>query len=129
VATPQADFNQPAKWTVTIDNGDDAPLEINLVRLQMLERRLCFDAAPGAGYTLYYGDAALAAPRYDYATLFRPQANAAQVQAGPEQPNPTYQPRPDDRPFTEKHPALLWVALALVVVLLGLIAIRSVKVA
>lgn len=129
VAAPQADFNVPAKWTVTIDNGDDAPLQINSVRLEMLERRLCFDAAAGAGYTLYYGDAALAAPRYDYATLFTPQANAAQVQTGPEQPNPTCQPRPDDRPFTEKHPALLWVALGLAVVLLGFIALRSAKAA
>jgi len=127
VEAPQADFNAPTKWAVTIDNGDDAPLQIDSVRLQMLERSLCFDAAAGAGYTLYYGDAALAAPRYDYATLFTPQANAAEVQAGPEQPNPTYQPRPDDRPFTEKHPALLWVALVLAVVLLGFIALRSAK--
>ncbi len=129
VEAPQADFNAPTKWTVTIDNGDDAPLQIDSVRLQMLERSLCFDAAGGAGYTLYYGDAALKAPRYDYATLFTPQANAAEAQAGPEQPNPTYQPRPDDRPFTEKHPALLWVALGVVVVLLGFIALRSAKAA
>ena len=129
VAAPQADFGVPARWTVTIDNGDDAPLQIDSVRLEMLERRLCFDRAAGASYTLYYGDAALAAPRYDYATLFTPQANAAQVQTGPEQANPTYQPRPDDRPFTEKHPALLWVALGLAVVLLGFIAMRSAKAA
>jgi Protein of unknown function (DUF3999) len=127
VNAPQEDFNQPAKWTVTIENGDDAPLQIDSVRLQMLERRLCFDAAAGANYALYYGDAALEAPRYDYATLFTPQANTVQVQAGPEQPNPTFQPRPDDRPFTEKHPALLWVALGLAVVLLGFIALRSAK--
>jgi hypothetical protein len=47
------------------------------------------------------------------------------IAAGAEQPNPAYQPRPDERPFTEKHPALLWLALVAVVVLLGAIALRS----
>jgi hypothetical protein len=46
---------------------------------------------------------------------------------GAETANPAYQPRPDLRPFTEKHPALLWMALILVMVLLGAVAIRSVK--
>ena len=50
-----------SKWTVTVDNGDDAPLAITEVKLEMAERRLCFDAAPGASYTMMYGDAALRA--------------------------------------------------------------------
>jgi hypothetical protein len=33
------------------------------------------------------------------------------------------------RPFTEKHPALLWAILGAVILLLGLIALRSVKTA
>ena len=37
--------------------------------------------------------------------------------------------RPDSRPFTERHPALLWVALAIVILLLGAVAFRSAKVA
>ena len=37
-----------ATWTVTVDNGDDAPLAITDVKLEMTERRLCFDAAAGA---------------------------------------------------------------------------------
>ena len=93
----------------------------------MLERNLCFDAESNGIYLLMYGDPALAAPRYDYAKLFTPQANASRIAAGPEQPNPAYQPRPDARPFTEKHPALLWIALAAVIALLGLIALRSAK--
>lgn len=127
VDAPWSDFNTPTKWSVTIENGDDAPIQISSVRLEMLERDLCFEAAAGAGYALYYGDAALAAPQYDYATLFARQANAAHAVVGPEQANPAYEPRPDDRPFTEKHPTLLWIALALVVALLGLVAVRSAK--
>ncbi len=127
VDAPQVDFDGPAKWTVTIENGDDAPIQITAIRLEMTEHELCFDAAAGDPYTLYYGDSALATPQYDYATLFVPAANASAAQLGAETANPAYQPRPDVRPFTEKHPALLWIALVLVMVLLGAVAVRSVK--
>ena len=93
----------------------------------MIERSLCFDATAAAAYTLYFGDPALASPRYDYATLFAHEPNAAKAALGPEQPNPTWHPRPDPRPFTERHPALLWIALIAVVALLGAIALRSAR--
>jgi hypothetical protein len=118
-------FDLPAKWTVTVDNGDDAPVAFSAVRLEMLERKLCFDAAAGAQYKLDYGDAALEQPRYDYARLFVAQPGAAQATAGAEQDNPGYRPRPDARPFTERHPVLLWVALIVVVGVLGAIALRT----
>ena len=127
VDAPQVDWDTPAKWTVTIDNGDDAPLSIGSVQLEMVERDLCFEVAAGAAYTLYYGDAALAAPRYDYATLFAPQKDAAKATAGPELTNAAFEPRPDQRPFTERHPALLWVGLVLVIAMLGAVALGSVK--
>lgn len=128
VEAPFVDFGRwGSSWTITIDNGDDPPVEWQSVRLEMTERQLCFDAARGAAYTLFYGDTALTAPRYDYATLFMPDKNAAQAALGPEQANPDYRPRPDERPFTEKHPALLWAALVLVVVLLGGVALRTAK--
>ncbi len=127
VSAPQVDFDGPAKWTITIENRDDAPIQITSIGLEMLERKLCFDAAVGAAYTLYYGDSALTAPQYDYATLFALQQNPVAAQLGAETANPAYQPRPDERPFTEKHPALLWVALVLVIALLGLVAFRSFK--
>ena len=127
IDAPQAAFETPAKWTIAIDNGDDVPLTLQSVRLQMLERDLCFEAAGSGSYTLFYGDGALAAPRYDYATLFVAQADAAKVAAGTEIGNAAYEARPDVRPFTEKHPALLWVALVLVIGLLGVIALGSVK--
>ena len=127
VDPPVSATSDATEWVVKIDNGDDAPLALQSVRLEMLERTLCFDATPGANYTVYYGDSALAAPRYDYAALFTPEVNAARVALGPEKNNPDYRPRPDQRPFTERHPGLLWTALVLVVVLLGGIALRSAK--
>jgi len=127
VDSPAATLDTPAHWTVTVENGDDPPLQFAAVRLEMLERDLCFDAAPGSAYTLYYGDPALLVPQYDYARLFAAQASAPVATTGPEQSNPQFEPRPDQRPFTERHPALLWIALAAVILLLGGIALRSAK--
>ncbi|MGC2619608.1 MAG: DUF3999 family protein [Acidobacteriaceae bacterium] len=128
IDAPWRNSDTPATiWTITIDNGDDPPLPLNSVRLEMAARELCFDAMPGVNYTLFYGDPALSAPRYDYAKLFMPAANAALATLGPELQNPRYQPRPDVRPFTERHPALLWAALVLVVAVLGIVALRTAK--
>jgi hypothetical protein len=125
IDAPQSDSATPSKWIITVENGDDAPVKFQLVQLQMLQRKLCFEAATNAQYTLYYGDPALNSPRYDYATLFVSQPSVAQVSASPEQPNPAHQPRPDTRPFTEQHPWLLWAALIGVIALLGLISLRT----
>jgi hypothetical protein len=127
IDAPGMEFGTASKWKVTIDNGDDRPLALQSVRLEMLERSLCFDAAAGGQYMLYYGDPVLDSPRYDYARLFAAQANAPQAAAGPEQLNVAFHSRPDQRPFTEKHPSLLWIALVAVVLLLGVIAMRSAK--
>lgn len=127
VEAPQVDFDGSAQWTVTIENHDDPPIQMNSVRLEMLARRLCFDATAGSAYALYYGDSSLGAPIYDYASLFVLQQNPLAAQLGPESGNPAYQPRPDQRPFTEKHPILLWGALILVIASLGVVALRSFK--
>jgi hypothetical protein len=128
VGAPWVDLGDAGStWTVTVDNGDDVPLAITDVKLEMVERRLCFDAAAAAQYTLMVGDAALAAPRYDYATLFAPAADAAVATLGAEKENPEYRARPDERAFTERHPGLLWVALVGVVFVLGVVAVRTAK--
>jgi hypothetical protein len=124
---PREVFDTPSRWTITIKNGDDPPLSLQSVRLEMRERMLCFEAPANAAFTLRYGDPALAAPQYDYARLFSPQANPLQAVAGLERSNPAWQPRPDERPFTEKHPMLLWAALIGVILLLAGIAFKSGK--
>lgn len=129
VDAPQYYFDGSAKWTITIENHDDVPIQNLSARLEMLEWRLCFDAAAGAAYTLYYGDPALTPPQYDYASLFVMESNPVVAQLGAEVSNAAWQPRPDERPFTEKHPILLWIALVLVIGLLGAVAFRSFKTA
>jgi len=125
VPSPQSE--SATKWTVTIDNGDDAALMPETVRLEMVERSLCFEAIASRQYTVFYGDSALTAPRYDYAKLFVAQPDPMSVSAGAESQNAAFQQRPDARPFTEKHPALLWAALIAVVTVLGGIALQSAR--
>jgi hypothetical protein len=127
VEIPIGGRDETATWTITIDNGDDAPLRIESARLEMVERDLCFDANASGSMTLYYGDGALAPPHYDYGVLTVAQTNAIAVVAGAETANPDYQPRPDERPFTEKHPWLLWAALCVVIVVLGGVTLRTIK--
>ena len=113
---------------IIIHNGDDVPLKITGARLQQYERRIYFDADAGAQPKLYYGDAQLDAPVYDYAKLFQKNTNAEQKQLGAEEVNTAFTGRPDDRPWSERHPAVLWLAIIAAVLILGGVALRSMKV-
>ena len=112
---------------IIIYNGDDPPLKLTSARLQQLERRLYFDAPASGQITLYYGDDKLEPPVYDYAKLFLLARDAGPAQLGAEQANSAYTGRPDERPWTERHPAVLWIAIVAAVLVLGAIAVRSMK--
>jgi hypothetical protein len=127
VAIPQRQTSEASLWTISIDNGDDRPLPIETARLEMVERDLCFDAQSGSSLDLYYGDHALNAPRYNYAALTEVQPHPAVAELGPEAANPIWQPRPDPRPFTERHPWLLWVALCVVIGLLAWLTMQTAR--
>jgi len=114
---------------VAIENGDDPPLKLSSARLQQLERRLYFDPPAAAPLTLYYGDEKLEPPVYDYAKLFLLAKDAAPAQLGGEETNAADTGRPEDRQWTERHPAVLWIAIVAAVLILGAIALRSMKTA
>jgi len=113
----------PEILKVIIHNGDDPPLKTTGVRLQQYQRRIYFNSASAP--RIYYGDEKLSAPEYDYAKLFQKDARAAQAELGPEQTNTAYTGRPDERPWSERHPALLWIAVIAAVVILGAMALKS----
>jgi uncharacterized protein DUF3999 len=115
------------RLTVNIDNGDDPPLPIRQIRPQSVERRLCFEPQGKTSLRLYYGDEKLAAPVYDYAKLFHEDASATPAQLGSETANASYTTRPDERPWSEKHKAVLWAAMLLAVAVLGSLAFRGLK--
>ena len=110
---------------LTIQNGDDAPLALHAITLQMLERQVCFLRRAGTSYVLRYGDPALGGPEYDLSPLQAALANASLSALGPERALTPETNR--GIPFTERHPALLWLALILVVGTLGFVALRSAR--
>jgi hypothetical protein len=117
------------RLTVTIDNGDDPGLTFDSVQPQSIERRLYFEPPGEAVLNLYYGDQRLAAPVYDYAKFFKADPRAAKARLSTGVHNPAYSGRPDDRPWSERHRALLWTAMLLAVAVLAGLAIRSLKAA
>ena len=126
-ATLGSNLQSAAQVEVTVDNGDDRPLPIKSVRLEMRERKLCFDAASIAPLTLFYGDPTLSAPQYDYARTLSLNSKIQAARVGAEQQNPVYTPRPDTRPATERHPELVWIVFLAAICVLAVIALRSTR--
>jgi len=123
-----ANLQRAAKVEVTVENGDDQPLPIASVRLEMRQRKICFEAPESGSLALFYGDGELAAPVYDYARLFVTSRTALVAELGPEALNANYRaPTAQLRSFAERHPELLWIALIEAICELGLVAIRSAK--
>ena len=112
------------RLTVTVQNGDNPPLGILAVQPLALERRVYFDPQGKRLLKLYYGDAKLPAPVYDYARFFRKDV-AAEAMLGAETLNAAYTGRSDERPWSERHKGILWAAMLLAVLALGVLAIRG----
>jgi hypothetical protein len=113
--------------TINIDNGDNPPLTLSSVQPLTLERRIYFDPAGKSELRLYYGDPGLTAPIYDYARFLHVDASAAQAQLGPGMHNAEYTGRPDERPWSERHSAVLWSAMIAAVLILFVLALRGLK--
>lgn len=110
---------------LTIQNGDDAPLALRNVVLDMRERQVCFLRKPNTSYTLRYGDPLLGAPQYDLSPIEAAAIHVSMSTLGAERVLTPKGKRV--RPFTERYPALLWIALILVVGTLGFVALRSAR--
>ncbi|WP_263408300.1 DUF3999 domain-containing protein [Terriglobus tenax] len=120
-----ANLQSPATVEVTVENGDDQPLPIASIELEMRQRRLCWPAGTAASPVLFYGYKGLPAPVYDYARLFAVGGRQTEATMRAEEPNPVYRETQEKRPLTERYPQLLWLALIGVVGTLGLVALRS----
>ena len=112
---------------ITVDNGDNPPLAISEVELVSVERRVYFDTQGKASLKLYYGDEKLDAPIYDYARFFKADPAAAEAELGQDAHNQAYTGRPDERPWSERHKAVMWLAMILAVIVLAVLAIRGLK--
>ena len=121
-----ANLRNAARVDLAVENGESEPLPLRSVRLEMRQRRICFDgAAKNAPYILMYGDAVLRAPLYNYTRLFTSAVQPIVATLGPEQVNPSFMVRVDRRTYSERHPELPWIALLAVFAVLGSIALRN----
>jgi hypothetical protein len=112
---------------ITVDNGDNPPLAISGVQLLSVERRVYFDPQGKSLFRLYYGDSKLDSPVYDYARFFKADQAAAKAELEPGSHNSAYSGRPDDRPWSERHKAVMWLAMILAVTVLAGLAVRGLK--
>jgi hypothetical protein len=113
-------------YRLRIENGDDPPLRVK-VSAAYVARRLYFDPHGTNQLSLYYGDPKLTEPSYEYARLYKPEDSALAARLGSGRHNPDFMARPDDRPWSERHPAALWTALAVAALVLGGVAIFGLK--
>ncbi|MGH9787678.1 MAG: DUF3999 family protein [Candidatus Acidiferrales bacterium] len=114
---------------VAVFNRNDPPLENLRAQIFSTPRHLVFrpqPAAAGRSYRLLYGNIVAEKPEYELARLLNTEQlqSAPLATLGPEQATLNWA---DPRPWTEQHPWLLWAALALAVVALGALALRSLR--
>ena len=107
-------------------NRDDAPLADLRPELYAIPRRVVFRAEPGRPYRLLVRALARggAAVRSGQLTDVKTLESAAPAAIGAEVVNPAYA---DPAPWTERNQAVLWVALGIAVLVVGALAVRSLR--
>ncbi len=112
---------------VQIYNRDDQPIQLGQIQLEGMVRKVTF-LVPAAGeYWLYYGNPSSHAPSYDLGILLASRAHASEDSwiLGPAEVNPAYHPPPPPKkPWSEKHPAILYTVLGGAVLALGIATLR-----
>jgi hypothetical protein len=114
-----------------IFNGDDRPVPVRSVTLETLERRVKFLPAAAGEYWLYYGDPEAQPPTYDLGTILARRSPAPEVllAAASEQRNPAYRPPPPPlKPWSERHPEVLYGTLAAAILGMGYVTVRLLSV-
>lgn len=114
------------RWRVVVHDRNDAPITDLRATFYTTPRRVVFSQQPGASYRLLYGNARAKVPQYGIARLMDARAieAAAEVTLGAEELNRGWI---DPAPWTERHEVVLWAALAVAAVVLGYLAIRTLR--
>jgi hypothetical protein len=106
---------------LTIDNGDDPPLEGLDVEALARPRTILVSDGFEPPYRLLYGNPSLLAPQYDFAEApiesIDPDS-AAEASLGAEELNPSWEPPEDTRSFSARHPEVIPAVLAIAAVVL-----------
>jgi hypothetical protein len=106
---------------LTIDNGDDPPLEGLDVQALARPRTIVVSDGFEPPYRLLYGNPSLLAPQYDFAEApieSIDAESAAEASLGAEELNPSWEPPEDTRSFSARHPEVIPAVLAIAAVVL-----------
>jgi Protein of unknown function (DUF3999) len=113
-------------WRIEVVNGNDAPLSDAKPSLLTIPYFVVFNTQAGRSYRLLYGNGQATSALYDLARTFDYSTvpNIPLATAGSEELTANYR---DSRPFSERHPVVLWIALLAAVALLGWSAFRALR--
>lgn len=121
------------RWLrLRIRDGDDAPLEITGATAETPRRWIHLRAARSGPHTLYVGDKAGNPPQFDLQQILARETDAPPPRAarfGAIAVNPAFgEPEPDERlPFTERYRGAIGVGLTVLLLGLGVWAVRLIR--
>ena len=121
--------NHQRYMRLRIYNRDDRPLVVRGVTLKVIRTRVKFKPA-GGSYWLYYGNTEAHSPSYDLRDLMAREAPGPEttISVGVEERNPSYREKPAaPKPWSEQHPGILYITLAVAVVGMGTVTLRFLK--
>ncbi len=118
----------PARYfKLVVQNYDDRPVPLKVKHIIALEYSLVVRGS-SSGLRLFFGNTSAQPPHYDIsrALQYIDLQTARPAFLGELAENPDYAPL-DDRPWTERHPVLLWVMFGVVFVVLGFLVLHMVR--
>jgi hypothetical protein len=114
---------------LTFLNADSPPLKINAIEIQGLQRLLIFEGRPDTHYNIYYGNLfEKTKPNYgmEQVILNINIENIDLAQLGIQESNQKFERRPIE-PLSGRYPWLLPSAVAILIIILGMILIRILR--
>lgn len=112
-----------------VRNGEDQPVTVRQAEFDAVEQRVRFLPQVAGEYTLYYGNPKARTPSYDLGIILskRPPEREIVLTAGAQTVTPGYQPDVPAKPWSESHPEVLYVTLALAIAGMGWYCLRFLR--
>jgi hypothetical protein len=110
---------------VRLFHGDDNPLDVRRITATCVEREVTIQPKSAAERWLYYGRPDATAPQYDLGVVLERAVSSVPARAslGVQQANPAYEST-SSKPWTERHPTVIYTVLGLAVLGLIVVALR-----
>jgi Protein of unknown function (DUF3999) len=112
---------------VEVINGNDQPLHNARLTLLAFPRVVLFRPQPNTEYRILYGNEGASSPQYDLSHFLETEPSKLvylNLSLGPEENTSNYR---DPRPFSERHPEVLWISLGIAIVLIGFTALKTLR--